>query len=464
LDRSQESFAWVRSSAAESSPGNADHDFWGAVRGIVSQFDGLLEGSQRFCPGSRDLSETDLLLLNLNGDLFDIIPALRNSGTDAGGVQAGVGWRAGVERPAHCSAAVRLVPSEREAGAFSDLLVGHATWDTFSNAFPRIFKHVTLPVWRSGEARRHTASFSSSPGFLSSIDDFYSISGSASLFVQETSIGVLRDELYRRLSPQTVPCFLRAVAANRLARDGKEWARIFSTHHSGTYADQWMVVDRSRFAPGRLDGASGLLWVVEEAPGRIAARDMTSKLISDGYWASYNIPFFAGMRSYMGYEDAERRDRPEFSFERCVRARLFRELLPAARSLEDMQWVMRWNDFREEPISNGDPLRAIAARGDLSKPPPNGRRRAFGAIDSKVSSWRSVELGHIAAVAVAGPTREQQPPFCWTDDFMESHQGHPRCFNGTRFVVPKGIGAPRGPPSAASILNLASAPAAAESW
>jgi hypothetical protein len=65
-----------------------------------------------------------------------------------------------------------------EAGTFDDLFVGHATWDTFTNAWPRIFKHVSLSVLTAdGEWTPHTASFSSSPGFLASIDDFYSIEG-----------------------------------------------------------------------------------------------------------------------------------------------------------------------------------------------------------------------------------------------------------------------------------------------
>ena len=51
----------------------------------------------------------------------------------------------------------------------------------------------------------------------------------------------------------------------------------------------------------------------------------------------------------------------------------------------DLEWVMRWNDFRVDPISKGNPVRAIAARGDLKEPAsPNGKRSAFGATDSKV--------------------------------------------------------------------------------
>lgn len=36
---------------------------------------------------------------------------------------------------------------------------------------------------------------------------------------------------------------------------------------------------------------SGLLWVVEQIPGRTAAADMTS-VLERGYWPSYNVPYF----------------------------------------------------------------------------------------------------------------------------------------------------------------------------
>lgn len=138
------------------------------------------------------------------------------------------------------------------------------------------------------------------------------------------------------------------------------------------------------------------------------------------------------------HQNATKTKGPEYSYQGATRARLFKELTPQVRgmlqvtrrnaygtqelhgtrtrtslpaapgqyggggelemlllatgaqvdSLLGMQWMMRWNDYSVDPISNGNPVRAIAARGDL-KPPVNGKRSAFGATDSKVGQVES---------------------------------------------------------------------------
>merc|ERR1711865_1191780 len=160
----------------------------------------------------------------------------------------------------------------------SDIFFGHATWDIFNNAAPRIFKTYTLPVTRAGVAEMRTVHFSSTGPWLSSVDDFYTVgSGSTNMAVMETSNTVLNTELYKQVVPQSLLCWVRAVVANRLATDGASWAELFSTHHSGSYTNQWQVIDLSKFSPGQ-PARAGLLTILEEIPGLIHFEDMTSHL------------------------------------------------------------------------------------------------------------------------------------------------------------------------------------------
>ena len=93
----------------------------------------------------------------------------------------------------------------------------------------------------------------------------------------------------------------RAAVSNQLAHSGKSWAQIFSMHHSGTYANQWMVLDYQKFTAGS-PPKPHFLTVLEEVPGYIHYEDMTSKLIVSpsllvAYCLiSYLISYFVGGR------------------------------------------------------------------------------------------------------------------------------------------------------------------------
>ena len=79
------------------------------------------------------------------------------------------------------------------------------------------------------------------------------------------------------------------MVANRLATTGQEWCQYFAQNNSGTYNNEWMIVDYKLFEPGK-ELVDNTLWVLEQLPGEIHSEDMTDVLKSQGYWASYNIP------------------------------------------------------------------------------------------------------------------------------------------------------------------------------
>ena len=75
-------------------------------------------------------------------------------------------------------------------------------------------------------------SFSSYPGILSSIDDFYVIN--SRLVVLETTIGNSNKDLWKYVTPQTNLYWVRNMVANRLSFTGADWAKWFSLYNSGT--------------------------------------------------------------------------------------------------------------------------------------------------------------------------------------------------------------------------------------
>ena len=110
--------------------------------------------------------------------------------------------------------------------------------------------------------------FSSSPSWLSSVDDWYMTTGTSDLAVIETSHGINNKKLYNQLTPMSVLCWIRVIVANTLATDGNSWAELFSYEHSGTYNNEWQVVDLEKFTPGtKPREGTGLLTILEELPG-----------------------------------------------------------------------------------------------------------------------------------------------------------------------------------------------------
>ena len=95
---------------------------------------------------------------------------------------------------------------------------------------------------------------------------------------------------------------IRVVVANKLANSGKQWSQIFSKYNSGTYNNQWMVVDYKLFQKGTPQNLlkNDLLWIIEQLPGFIKAADMTDELRVQTYWPSYNVPYFPEIYNLSG--------------------------------------------------------------------------------------------------------------------------------------------------------------------
>nr|CAD7576321.1 unnamed protein product [Timema californicum] len=426
----------------------------GAVKLIYRQLDGLHAGYKRAKGNtSQMLSYNDLLWLNIQGDLEDLMEALDTSP----GVKLPLVLRG--RKGASCSALIKLLDDS------SDLYTGQDTWSSLQSML-RVLKKYNFGFRRLGDQNftvpGRSVSFSSYPGTILSNDDFYITS--AGLVTQETTIGNSNASLWSHVKPVgQVLEFARVLVANRLGHCGRSWSKIFSLYNSGTYNNQWMIVDYNRFKPGtkRSQLKDNLLWVLEQIPGyiklanalvvlgstaedgeievRISAADKTDVLRNQSYWPSYNAAYFPEVFNLSGVPVLVEKYGDWFTYDRTPRARIFRRDHVKVRDIQSMMSLMRYSDYQHDNLSRCDECtpkqnaeNIIACRSDLN--PANGTypfqslgHRSHVATDSKVTG--SSLVLNLQFWAVSGPPHGGSTPvFDWsTSDFGDStpHLGHP---------------------------------------
>lgn len=314
--------------------------------------------------------------------------------------------------PRRCSALIKLTAN--------DLFVSHDTWSSYE---------VMLRQYKT-YAFETTVTMSGYAGIIHSVDDWYMTSNK--LAVQETTNEFFNPDLFQYVVPTTVSEFLRVMIANYLAVNGSDWVAHFLTQNSGTYNNQFMVVDMKLFNP---DGATvaaklpdNLLWVVEQLPGPFSEfKDVTTVLRDQSYWASFNIPYFPGVYNKSGYLAEFQKYGTFFSYTKYARPEIFAREQVNVKDLGGMQDIMRFNDYTVDQFSlipncSGTPngvcnptysaMLSIAARGDLN--PLTGdygplvdyvSQRDHGAIDTKITSYTMMkDVTAFTGVVINGPT------------------------------------------------------------
>uniref|UniRef100_A0A671R185 Phospholipase B-like n=1 Tax=Sinocyclocheilus anshuiensis TaxID=1608454 RepID=A0A671R185_9TELE len=353
----------------------------------------------------KPLSQFAVQFLNAVGDLLDLIPALVTSGKP--------GFSQYKAPPmGHCSALIKMLPG------FENLMFAHSSWYTYA-ATMRIYKH-----WDFRLNEPHTAtgklSFSSYPGFLVSLDDFYLLG--SGLMMTQTTNNVFNTSLYSYITPASLFSWQRVRLAHALASTGEQWAKTFSRYNSGTYNNQYMVVDVSKVNLGS-SLEDGALTVVEQIPGLVEYSDQTQTL-RRGYWPSYNVPFHRKIYDLSGYEQMWKEHGEDFSYDLCPRAKIFRRDQSSVRDLNSLKHIMRYNDYKSDPYSQGDPCKSICCRNDLWE----HQASPGGCYDTKVTDLHMAQ--EFVAEAVNGPTTDGGlPVFSWGPFNSTSHQGLPPKYN-----------------------------------
>lgn len=305
-----------------------------------------------------------------------------------------------VDSHTHCSALIKV------AADFSDVWFGHNTWTSFAT-MTRIFKEYRFKT-NSNSEKAKTIAMSSYPGAVNSIDDFYITS--QDLYVTETTNSVFDNDLYDLLTPKSLLTWQRAMVANRLSSTGKEWVDIFAKYNSGTYNNQFQVLDLKLIDTDNKKIEDGALYIIEQIPGYTESADVTG-ILKYGYWPGYNSAYFLKVRSLAGYDYVLKQHpelRDSLDYQTCARANIFRRDQAKVNDFEAYKHLMRYNKYQTDLLSKSNPALAIAARKDLDSTKPDCR----GATDAKVASIRDIKGKEKKKITViSGPTAENQIPF-----------------------------------------------------
>lgn len=386
----------------------------------------------------------------------------------------------------HCSAIIKVVKDENFPYQIKDVLIGHTTWDSFSEMH-RIFKNYKFSYTMYDNKRKNSnISFSSYPGTLTSTDDFYVLN--KKIVVTETTLEMLDKTLYESKIPvaeEHVPNYIRISVANRLSNSGKEWTEIFRQNNGGTYNSQWMIFDFShfgnsskgdeivhnlmekndnntkdsifsKFSNSKTEQSNisddtisnyisnfnfnfkqasslkkeksitnlpkGFFYLMEQIPGYIEIQDLSEVLLRRGFWASYNRPYFDKISKDAGYFDMLSRYGKTYSYEDNPRSRLINSRINSVKNFEDMKFIMQNN----KNIQGDDYLNTISPRYDLTN--RIELRRPAGGIDTKIVSFKSVSQQTV--YAISGPsTQNGATPFSWSNWIGEPHYGLPEHWN-----------------------------------
>ncbi|XP_058459265.1 putative phospholipase B-like lamina ancestor [Malaya genurostris] len=486
-DQSEEFCDWLRrivTTNMETVKKMADmkskHDhYWYQVGLFYDQLDGMEFGFRKGVRRSRmeyEIPMEDFLLMNSAVDIRDLKAYYMNFLDGHSGLYV------------EPNKGILLLKILEDNGGLVKILMGHASDGSYSSML-RVVKKYTLNYHFSSEASvdRVVPStnivFTGFPAALSSMDDFYMLSGKRHEMVT-AGVKIENDNLnlWTKIDlVRSVSLGPRVMASNRLAHSGRVWAKYFARSPS-TGAKQWLVVDMKRLnhkanvtdesaeteetlinqietfeydglrtetkhmddyvdvdfeehvrkstSIGKISDG-GLFWVVDQLPGRLHAEDMTEKIVQDGFWLGNGVPIFKELADIGHVKN------------KTTNAQQQEKIL---NNITDLDGLAKF-------------IRQSAYRGDLDQQKPT----AFGNIDMKLFSETNGSNGTVIFQAYSGPLfepisdgqafkRSVEPmdtvtdeessstmaarpkrikPFDWddADDLDVRHQGQPAVWN-----------------------------------
>ncbi|XP_066905909.1 putative phospholipase B-like lamina ancestor [Halyomorpha halys] len=244
-----------------------------------------------------------------------------------------------------------------------------------------------------------TIIFTSYPGTIYSLDDFYQVSGENALTISGTAMKMSNYSVLEKMDFNKILIGPRVMAACRLSRGGKDWTELINREESGTGSKQWLVVEAKEPLS---------FWVIEQGPGITVGSEETELLENQGYWLATGNPYFEKTRSVLGYNDISK-----------TRFGAALDLLKTG--LENVSDPSELLQLMHKPelvaLGRPDIIKYNNEYQEKTFNPSNG-----GVIDLKIA------IGNNDYLATAGPLHSDEvPPFQWSNSILQylPHYGQP---------------------------------------
>ena len=383
---------------------------------LYLQFTGLRDQYNKEVEDSKKIDFTDFNVVNSFGDIFDINSKYNRPSFDTMDKEEIYKYFA---LNNHCTGFFKLKYD------LSDVFFGHNSW-YYLNMMTRIFKEYNLN-FNDKSIKTHNVMFSSYPGSLVSNDDFYFTS--KGLVVIETTNANYNTSSFDLVTEEALLCWQRVQISNRMSESSKEWTEIFSKYNSGTYNNQYNILDTKKIEFGNYTKIQeNTLMIIEQMPGFFEVNDVTDHL-KFGYWPSYNVPYGRNVSKYANITETinskpEREMYLYSEYDTCSRANIMRRDHNKVIDIDTMKDFMQYNDYLNDPFSHGEPGESIAARYDLRE----NRPLCYGTFDTKLSSVKEIkEKGKKTIYLYGGATRQVEPPMNFNSKACENvtHVGIP---------------------------------------
>ena len=380
---------------------------------IKKQYNGMIEEYNIHADADKKLEKNNFHLMNYYLDLMDLSEKFKvetEGEKDYKKMDNKELFKIFLERN-HCSALFKL------KNDFSDLYFGHNTWNTYFSAI-RLIKEYNFN-FNNRWIRSKNIIFTSYPATLYSIDDFYI--SSHGLISIETTNSFFNDSLYSKMTPNSIFTCERAMICNRISNSSKEWAENFAKYNSGTYNNQFMILDKNKVDLVNKSIEIDAFYIVETLPGLVKINNV-SDIFKFGYWSSFNVPYDKEIYDLSGLKeviDANPWSVSYLSYDMSARTKIFRRDQWSSDNLEGFMKLMRYNDYKHDPFSENNPGLSISSRADLDS-------GCHGAYDSKVGVLSEWGESKIKFHLIGGPTYgyDGVEPFAWNNAKDETCRNH----------------------------------------